>query len=102
MNTEQIVSQLVQKIDAMEKELLFLRRIKTFKLGLGDTSVNIDRQGLWIGKASFVEATTAPYPVTSIDILGNFRPKGGVSGSFIGDGGSPTVSVTDGIITSIV
>lgn len=102
MNTEQIILQLVQRIDAMEKELLFLRRIKTFKLGTGDTSISMDRQGLWVGKNSFTDATTSPYTATSIAINGDFTPKGGVTGSFAADGGSPSVTVTRGIITSIV
>ena len=101
MNTEQVILQLVQRIDAMEKELLFLRRIKTFKLGSGDTSISMDRQGVWIGKNSFIDATTSPYPATSIASNGDFTPKGGVTGSFLADGGAPTVTVTRGIITSI-
>lgn len=101
MTPEQLISQLSQRLDAMEKELLFLRRIKTFKLGLGDTSINMDRQGFWIGKASFTEATTSPYAATSIASNGDFTPKGGVTGAFLADGGAPTVTVTRGIITSI-
>jgi len=101
MTPEQLIVQLSQRLDAMEKELLFLRRIKTFKLGLGNTSINMDRQGFWVGNSSFTEATTAPYPATSIDINGNLLPKGGVSGSFAADTGSPIIGVTNGIITSI-
>lgn len=102
MTTEQMIAHLMERVDILEKELLFLRRVKLFKFGLGDKSVNIDKNGLWIGKESFTEATTAPYPATSIDINGNIYPKGGVSGSFAGNGGSPSVTVTRGIITSIV
>jgi hypothetical protein len=101
MTTEQVIAQLVQRVNAMEKELLFLRRIKTFKLGLKDLSINMSSQGLWLGIESFDDAITPPFPVTSIDIQGNLRPKGGISGSFAADGGSPVVGVTNGIITSI-
>lgn len=101
MTPEQLIVQLSRRLDAMEKELLFLRHIKTFKLGAGDTSISMDRQGLWVGKNSYVDATTSPYPATSIAANGDFTAKGGVTGSFLADGGAPTVTVTRGIITSI-
>lgn len=75
--------------------------VDEFSLGMQNSCIKMNREGLWIGKRSFTEAASTPPAGTAIDINGDFHPKGGVSGSFVADGGAPTITVTRGIITSI-
>lgn len=98
----------IKKLEARVEEIAnlieeqFLTEVKEFKLGEKDTSIKMDQQGLWVGKDKYSEATTGtPVPSTAIAMDGDFYPKGGVTGSFDADGGSPTVTVTRGIITDI-
>lgn len=94
------LSTLRHDMDRMQKERSILV-IDEFSLGTGETCIKMNSEGLWIGARSFREASGTPPAGTAIKINGDFYPKNGVSGTFVADGGAPTITVVNGIVTSI-
>ena len=98
---EKALSSLSSRVEELEKQIVFTRTMKQFKMGAGDSSINMDGQGLWIGKNAYNTAITYPYTATTISINGDFYAKNGVNGGFTAGLTGPYVTVTHGIITSI-
>lgn len=100
---------LLQKMERLEMKvaelaytpIIKLTDIQEFELGRGTVSVKMSKDGLWAGKNKYSEAATSTPAGTAISSNGDFYPKGGVTGSFVADGGSPTIQVVRGIVTSI-
>lgn len=107
--TEQntLIIELQKRLNVCEQKLTNtpftkLLDLQEFELGRGTSAVKMSREGLWVGKNKYSEAATSTPAGTAISITGDFYPKNGVSGSFTANGGAPTITVTRGIITSIV
>lgn len=106
-STTKELNDMRRQIVAMRNEVEQMKKMKAiqvideFSLGTGETCIKMNSEGLWIGARSFREASGTPPAGTAIAINGDFYPKNGVSGSFVADGGAPTITVVRGVVTSI-
>jgi len=91
------------KLVTLSLPIVKLLDIQEFELGRSTSAIKMSKEGLWVGKNKYSEAATATPAGTAIAINGDFYPKNGVSGTFVDASGTPkTITVTRGIITSIV
>lgn len=96
------ISRLQSQIILLQNAQVNLVVNNSIQMGAGSNAFKADRRAFWWGPQTLEGILSdTPIPGTAILMDGTIYAKGGATGSFAGDGGAPTVTVSRGIVVSI-